>query len=75
MRDGHALKQPPPKEPSMSHSEPHQQTATMLIQLGPSWAVCTRSPVPIILERFETRSEAVQWQQYHESRLTAHAAA
>ena len=53
----------------------NQPTATMLIQLGNSWAVCTRSAVPVILERFETRSEAMEWQQYHEARIARTAAA
>ena len=59
----------------MSTSMMNQPTATMLIQLGNSWAVCTRSAVPVILERFEARSEAMEWQQYHEARIARTAAA
>jgi hypothetical protein len=44
-------------------------TSTMLLQLGKNWAVCTRSAIPIILERFSSRAEAMEWQQYHEARL------
>jgi hypothetical protein len=48
--------------------------ATMLLQIGTSWAVCTRAPVPIILARFPQWQDAVQWQQDHEARVRPRAA-
>ncbi len=47
---------------------------TMILQIGTSWAVCTRTAVPVILARFPHRQEAVQWQQDHEARVTSKAA-
>ncbi len=49
-------------------------TKTMLLQIGTSWAVCTRTPVPIILARFPKRQDAVLWQSDHENRVNAKAA-
>ncbi|MCP4838125.1 MAG: hypothetical protein GY894_02010 [Planctomycetes bacterium] len=49
-------------------------TKTMLLQIGSSWAVCTRTPVPVILARFPKRQEAAQWQTDHESRISVKAA-
>jgi len=46
----------------------------MILQIGTSWAVCTRTAVPVILARFPHRQEAVQWQQDHEARVTSKAA-
>jgi len=48
--------------------------ATMLLQIGTSWAVCTRTPVPVILARFPQREEAIRWQADHESRVKPQAA-
>ncbi|MDP7029850.1 MAG: hypothetical protein QF733_06490 [Phycisphaerales bacterium] len=42
---------------------------TMLLQVGSSWAVCSRTPVPIILARFAHRRDAAQWQSDHERRV------
>ncbi len=50
------------------------EKATMLLQIGNSWAVCTRTPVPIILARFPQRLDAVRWQQDHEARVRLQAA-
>ncbi|MDG2476395.1 MAG: hypothetical protein P8M32_00685 [Phycisphaerales bacterium] len=48
--------------------------ATMLLQIGTSWAVCTRTPVPIILARFPQREDAIRWQADHEARVRPQAA-
>lgn len=48
--------------------------ATMLLQIGTSWAVCTRTPVPIILARFPQRDQALCWQNDHEARVRPQAA-
>jgi len=48
--------------------------ATMLLQIGNTWAVCTRTPVPVILARFPQRLEAVRWQQDYEARIRPQAA-
>ncbi|MDP6890991.1 MAG: hypothetical protein QF471_06645 [Phycisphaerales bacterium] len=50
------------------------EKSTMLLQIGTSWAVCTRTPVPIILARFPQRPDAVRWQQDHEARVRPQAA-
>ena len=47
---------------------------TMLLQIGSSWAVCSRTPVPVILARFKNRREASQWQCDHEARVRPKAA-
>ena len=49
-------------------------TTTMLLQIGSSWAVCSRTSVPVILARFENRSQASQWQSDHEARVQPKAA-
>ncbi len=60
------------------HSNQHapftSDKATMLLQIGASWAVCTRTPVPIILARFPQRQDALRWQTDHEARVRPHAA-
>ena len=57
-----------------SQFESSEAQSTLLLQIADSWAVCTRTPVPIILARFSTRDEAVRWQWGHESRRAATAA-
>jgi hypothetical protein len=47
---------------------------TMLLQIGSSWAVCSRTPVPVILARFDNRADASQWQCDHERRVQPKAA-
>lgn len=46
----------------------------MVLQIGSSWAVCTRTAVPVILARFPHWQDAVLWQRDHEQRVTPHAA-
>lgn len=43
---------------------------TMVLQVGAGWAVCTKTTVPVILARFEHRSEAAAWQSAHEARMS-----
>jgi len=61
----------------MNTAETHSTSSdstTMVLQIGTSWAVCTRTAVPVILARFAHRQEAIVWQRDHETRVTARAA-
>jgi hypothetical protein len=57
-----------------THDSTTSTNATMLLQIGTSWAVCTRTPVPIILARFPQRDQALRWQNDHEARVRPQAA-
>ncbi|MDP7069889.1 MAG: hypothetical protein QF561_00900 [Phycisphaerales bacterium] len=60
--------------PAYSPEPTASSAKTMLLQIGSTWAVCTRTAVPVILARFPKRQDAVQWQADHEHRVGTRAA-